>query len=172
VDPDPVKLVVGFIYREELVFERAAGVLEESFGGIDLVSSRFPFDTTDYYEEEMGSPLFRRFCSFGRLIHPGGLVDVKLGCRDVENEFRVDGDRSVNLDPGYMDFGKFLLASFKHRANKVYLSHGVYADLTLLFEGGEFVPFPWSFADMKSGRYRDYFHRVRDLYRRALRGGG
>ncbi len=166
---DPVKLVVGLIYREEREFERAAEALGREFGEIDLVSRPYPFDMTSYYDEEMGRPLFRRFCSFRRLIDPGGLVEVKLTCRDIEDTLRVSGKRSVNIDPGYLDFGKFLLASFKHRANKVYLSRGVYADLTLLFEKGEFIPFSWSFADMKSDRYRDYFLRVRDLYRRSMR---
>ena len=105
---DPVKLVVGLIYREERVFESVSGVLVKEYGEIDLETPPFPFDMTDYYCEEMGSPLFRRFCSFARLIDPGCLVDVKLGCREVEEQFSTEGKRRVNLDPGYLDFGKFL----------------------------------------------------------------
>lgn len=169
MDVDPVKLVVGLIYREEGVVERVSGILTGKYGEIDLETPPYPFDMTDYYREEMGEPLFRRFCSFERLIDPGALVDVKLDCREVEDQFSTGGKRRVNLDPGYLDFGKFLFASFKYRANKVYLGAGVYADLTLLFEKGRFEPFPWSFADMKSGRYHEFLLQTRDLYRRAMR---
>ena len=81
-----------------------------------------------------------------------------------------EGGRRVNIDPGYMDYYKIILASFKEGPQKVYLGEGVYADPILLFFEGEYGPLPWTFPDFKSGLYRDDFREIRALYKKARRG--
>ena len=44
--------------------------------------------------------------------------------------------RPVNLDPGYLESGKLILASMKNFSHRVYLSAGVYAEVTLMFRHG------------------------------------
>ncbi|MFQ6103711.1 MAG: DUF4416 family protein [Candidatus Glassbacteria bacterium] len=169
MEPDPVKFVIGVIYREGRFMEEAIGMLVDELGETDSVSPPFSFNATDYYNEEMGSPLYRRFLSIKRLMSPGELVGVKLLSREIEKRLTDHGRRRVNLDPGYMDYGKFVLASFKYKANKIYLDRGVYADPALYYEKGMFRPYPWSFPDMRSGAYNDFFLNARSLYREAMK---
>ena len=48
--------------------------LENSFGPVDMISAWFPFDYTDYYEAEMGKPLFRRIFVFKELVEQDSLL--------------------------------------------------------------------------------------------------
>jgi hypothetical protein len=74
--------------------------------------------------------------------------------------------RRVNLDPGIMDYDKFVLASAKYNGQKVYLDRGIWADLTLHYEKGRFDPYPWSFPDFKSRIYDGAFMEIRQLYKK------
>jgi hypothetical protein len=121
---------------------------------------------TDYYAEEMGKPLFRVFYGFQKLIDPGTLATIKLTTNQLEAQFSSDGKRRVNLDPGYLDTDKFVLASTKHNAQKIYLAHGIWADPTLRYEKGKYHPYPWSFPDFRSNRYQSTFMRLRDIYKK------
>ncbi len=169
MEPDPVKYLIGMIFKEERYADRALRFLGEREGDVDFVSPPFPFDETDYYRDEMGAPLYRKFFTFSRLRSPGDLVGLKLVSRDVEEELKRQGSRTVNLDPGYMDFGKIVLASFKYKVNKIYLDRGVYADPVLYYEKRTFLPHPWTFPDMRGGRYEETFLHVRSLYRETMK---
>ena len=70
--PDPVKLICGMIAAETCLFRpRAADELAGRFGPVDVVSDDIPFDMTDYYRAEMGSPLWRRFVRLRPPDRPG-----------------------------------------------------------------------------------------------------
>jgi hypothetical protein len=168
-DPDPVKYVVGAIFGDESIAGRAIECLEEDLGEVDYVSPVFVFDATNYYCDEMGSPLYRKFYAFKRLASPGDLARVKVMASRIEEQFARQGRRQVNLDPGYVDIGKYVLASFKYKVDKVYLDRGVYADPTLYYENRTFLAYPWSFPDMKCGVYSDTFLHIRKLYKENLR---
>jgi hypothetical protein len=171
--PDPVKLFVGILYSDEELLEQAAQRLEEVHGPVDFRSAPVPFEVTDYYQEEMGGPISRLFVSFGELIDPGRLAEIKIGANKIENRLAVDGRRRVNLDPGYMDVCKVVLASAKYNGQKIYLADGIYADPTLHYEKGHFQPYPWSFPDFQTGQYEKIFLRIRELYKaKKKRSGG
>jgi hypothetical protein len=129
----------------------------------------FPFVETDYYESEMGANLYRGIISFEQLVHPGTLVSAKQAAKQLEDTLRIDGGRRVNIDIGYMDMFKVVLASFKGRSNKIYLAEGVWADPVLYFEGGHYKTFMWGFPDFKSGIYNPDFSHIRSLYKTQLR---
>ena len=56
-----VKLIVGFIFKEDLSFTSCAGYLKRKFGPIDFESPSLDFNLTDYYEKEFGIGLKRKF---------------------------------------------------------------------------------------------------------------
>jgi hypothetical protein len=167
----PVKLFTGILCADDALLEGARRTLENRFGPVDYVSSRFLFDLTNYYENEMGASIGRWFWSFERLIDPGILPQVKLFTNDTESEFAGDGKRKINLDPGYLDFHKVILASVKERAQKIYLGSGIYADPTLYYLKGRFHCYDWSLPDFKTDLYYPVFEELRKLYRTALRIG-
>ncbi|MGD9140953.1 MAG: DUF4416 family protein [bacterium] len=166
--PQPVQLVMGVIYGDEGFLEEAATGLAGELGEIDLRSEAFEFDVTDYYQDEMGPGLKRVFLSFKNLIDPGDIVDIKLMAAGLEQEMSREGKRTVNLDPGYMDFNKLVLVSAKFLAQKIYLAKGVYADPTIYYDKG-WRDYEWAFPDFRSGRYGGFFSEVRNLYKAKMR---
>jgi hypothetical protein len=173
VRPQPVALIMGVLYGDEVLTGWLEPELESEFGEIDARSEPFDFDVTDYYESEMGPGLKRRFYGFKELIDPGGIVDIKVAAMRIEVSMSRDGGRTVNLDPGYMDFNKVVLVSAKFHAQKIYLRKGVYADPTIYYDKGWKVH-DWAFPDFRSGLYDDFFTGVRNAYKRKVRdlGGG
>ena len=164
-EPWMVKLFVGILYSDLAKLTRALELLQQRYGDMDYRSPSFEFDFTDYYVPEMGSPIFRMFVSFERLIHPKDIARIKVETNDIENTLADDGHRKVNLDAGYMDYDKVVLASAKYNGQKIYLDKGIWADLTLHYEKGRFDPYPWSFPDFKQRIYEKVFLEIRQRYK-------
>ena len=167
--PQPVKLFCGLLYSDETLLEWACENLQQAYGQIDYRSAKFDFTITDYYVPEMGAPIWRQFISFFELIDPARLARIKIECNAIEDELASQGMRKVNLDPGYLDYDKVVLASAKYNANKVYLDFGIYADPTLFYERGHYCSNPHSFPDFKSGLYEAAFLHIRAQYKGRLR---
>jgi hypothetical protein len=167
--PLPVKYFIAALYSDELVLNDALVIIQKEWGDIDYQSSDFPFDVTDYYVPEMGEGIKRRIITITRLYAPTLLVDMKLRCNEIELELARDSKRSVNLDAGYLDHNKIVLASAKEAGQKVYLDKGIYADLAGRYKTGKYLPFEWSFPDFKDGRYDQHLLLIRKIYMKQLR---
>ncbi len=163
--PPFAKLLVSVIYREEDRFAEVREVLSERFGAVERTSDRFPFDRTDYYEREMGAPLFRRFVVVGETVPRDALASLKVRAEEVEDGFSVAGNRTVNIDPGLLTEENFLLATGKNYSHRVYLRDGVFADLTLVYRKGEYLPLPWTYPDIASPGIRAFLAQVREELR-------
>lgn len=161
---DPAKLIIGVLLRETDLLETVAGHLAERFGPPDLVSPWLPFDYTDYYRPEMGAPLRRRMFAFSRLAEPDGLADIKLATNALEDRFRRDGNRRFNLDPGFVTRERLVLATGKNFTHRIYLGKGIFADLTLIYTGGDFRPLPWTFPDYADRPVKTFVRQVRNRY--------
>lgn len=168
--PQQVKLLAGILFTDKGLLQHCSTLLADSFGPIDFRSRVFPFTVSDYYFSEMGSPIHRIFVSFERLVGPGDLVNIKLQSNQIEGKLTVSGKRKVNIDTGYLDFDKVVLASAKYNGDKVYLGRGIWADLTMRYAKGEFRPYPWSFPDFKEGLYNKIFMEIRRRYKRQVKG--
>jgi hypothetical protein len=167
-EPKPVKLFVGALFSPEVDLDPVRERLEEAFGPIDYTSKPLPFEVTDYYEREMGPHLKRVFFSFLHLVNPGELASIKGKTNLLEEELALEGRRRVNLDPGYMDYYKIVLASGKPSGQKVYLGQGIYADPALYYDRG-WKPYDWGFPDFRQGLYNQEFNAIRGFYKRQCR---
>ena len=167
--PEPVKLVVSILSGDEALLEEAEARLQEAFGPVDYRSGLLPFHHTAYYEPEMGPNLKRRIVAFQRLVDPGDLATIKGRTNALEAGWAVGGKRRVNLDPGYVDLAKLVLASTKDHGHRVYLGQGIYAEVTLQYRGGRFQPWPWTYPDYASEEYCRLFGEIRALYHAQLR---
>lgn len=141
----------------------------EAVGEIDQIGAPYPFDHTDYYGDEMGIDLRRMIVSFRRLGPPTALVPLKLRAYEMEKQFSREGMRTINIDPGYMDFHKVVLASFKEGPQKIYLTQGIWADPQLLFQHGAFKPLPWTFPDFQKGLYNTTLAAIRECYKKQMK---
>src|ERR1041385_4514381 len=168
--PDPAKAFVAVLYRDDDALARTRELITVRVGPIDYEGGDHPFEDTDYYAEEMGRGLRRRLFSISTLLSPEEIVDVKLASIGIERDLRgPQGARRVNLDPGYLDVHKVVLASVKPGGLKVHLGRGVFADVVLRYEKGHFLPFSWTFVDFRTGAYEPELIRMREVYKRDLR---
>ena len=168
---EPVKLVVAVLCSNPDALAKSCEGLRSRRGGIDHQGAARPFNLTDYYEKEMGTELGRSILSFDRLASPDELVDFKHECVELEHSLaESSGQRAVNLDPGYLDHGKLVLASLKAAGQKIYLARGVYADLVGRYGGGRYRPFEWTFPDFSAGLYDEELAAIRERYLEQLRG--
>lgn len=165
----PVLHFVSILYADRAAHQKAVNQLEEQLGPFAHQSPAFPFDFTDYYAAEMGSPLYRTFHVQGTLQSAEQMIPIKQACLRVENELKNKGNRTVNLDPGYLDLYKLVLASEKFRGHKIYLGEGICADLTLLLGRKSVKPFPWTFPDFRCDRYYPFILEMRGVARKLLR---
>ncbi|MDD3992154.1 MAG: DUF4416 family protein [Desulfobacterales bacterium] len=167
--PDPVKLVIGAVVSEKALLEQVAPELESLFGPLDILSAWMAFDQTDYYAKEMGPVLWRRMMAFKRLVDPGRLAAVKLATNEIEAQWTADGRRRVNLDPGILSRERFVLATGKNFSHRIYLSDGIWADLTLVFCHGGYDPLPWTYPDYAAPEMRALLAMIREKYRVDLK---
>jgi hypothetical protein len=162
--PRPAKLVIGFFLKEKRFGDSVIKALVEKFGPVDVASSWFPFDFTTYYNDEMGTPLFRRLFGFKRLIEQRDLAQIKLATNSLEHQYSFGGKRPVNIDPGYLLHERFVLATGKNYSHRIYIGKGIYADLTLVYTHGRFEPLPWTYPDYASKNIIDFIGKVRKKY--------
>jgi len=174
-EPLPVKLLMPMLGKHTEAFEVAEKTLIKHLGPIDYHSPRLPFEHTAYYEEEMGDHLERQFLSFEELIDPGDIVDVKTLTNSLEEQWRQEGKRRINLDPGYIAPAKLVLATTKNHGHRLYLGQGIYGEVTLMYRDNDFRPLFWTYPDYRTEAYREIMRTIREIYMaqiRALRASG
>ena len=174
----PVLLVTAVFSRYSELLPQTRTLLEALFGPVQLASPPFVFDQTAYYQASMGPDLLKQFLVFRDLVAPECLPDIKLRTNALEEELaaarRYPEARPLNIDPGLLELGKFLLATTKDQAHRVYLRDGIFAEVTLRYHAGAFEPWPWTYADYRLPCVHAFLQLARDYYRQRLReeGGG
>lgn len=165
--PEEVRIFAGVMYRDEGALQGVIDELEARLGKVYLRSPVFDFNFTDYYEEEMGTGLEKVFIGFKEPISPDELAGVKTFTNLLEERLtiKVKGTlkRRVNIDPGYIDRNKVVLASTKNRSQRIYLRDGIYAEVTLIFKGKICEPLPWTYPDFKTSLACSFFLSLRGL---------
>lgn len=172
--PQPVKLLCGLLSGDVDLLRRARQLLVRRLGPTDLESDVWPFSQTDFYEEEMGSDLKRQFLSFAEPVPPEALVGIKHETNTIEAEIAeqcagLEIARPVNLDPGYVDLGKLVLATTKDRSHRIYVGQRMYAEVTLHFMNGGWQAWPWTYPDYLRAEYHEFFLRMRERLRAQRR---
>jgi hypothetical protein len=164
-----VKLFCGLIFRETAVAEKAKVILGEHFSSIDSQSALIPFEFTDYYQAEMGAPLFRQFVSFGELLPPEKLPAIKIFTNRLEKQSAKAGKRAINLDPGYISDANVIIATSKNHYHRVPLKRGIYAHLEYVLKNKQISFLPWTYPDFQTAAYLDFFRQLYILFRQNSR---
>jgi hypothetical protein len=169
---DLALLVVAVFSRHQEAMAWARLRLEATFGPVALASEPYQFNQTHYYDEEMGPGLEKQLLAFHDLTRLDELARIKRFTNDLERQLaegRTFAERRpLNLDPGLLTLGKFMLATTKDQAHRIYVGDGIYAEVTLRFQGGAFEPWPWTYADYREPHVPAFLKQARDFYRQRL----
>lgn len=160
------KLIIGVIYHEKEILDKAMEILISEFGEIDAVCEEFSFseEFSTYYDEEIGGEGLRRIYSFKTLVDPARQADIKIRTNEIEGSFSADEKRKINLDPGFINHGRLMLATTKKAGFRIPLRDGIYTELTLFYARGGWHKFPWSYRDYQSERVQRFLSQVRNIY--------
>ena len=168
-EPKPVMLLLAVFSRHEDALDWARDWAIRNWGPLALESPRFPFEETAYYEQDMGSGLMKTFLVFERLVDPACLAAAKLASNQAERTFAASSghpeQRPLNLDPGYLNESKLVLASTKDHAHRIYLDQGIFAEITLRFHRKDWQPWEWTYPDYRRPDFQAFFSTARDRFR-------
>ena len=170
--PEPGLLTFGVLLGARVDPGAVLEALEARFGAVALATPLRPFGHTTYYEREMGPGIRRLHLVMEGRHDPGGLAALKLRSNAFEGEWARAGRRRVNLDPGILGLGQLVLATGKPAAHRVYLAHGIYAEVEYVFERGSFRPLPWTYPDYREPAVIGFFNGARERLRRLRKETG
>jgi len=165
----PEKLIIAVLISREDFSGKLIMKLEDNFGPIDYRSKILNFNYTNYYDPEMGTNIKRFFLSFQNLISPDKLPDIKILTNTIENSFREDTNRQINLDPGMLSMKSFILATTKNNGHRIPLQKGIYGEVTLLFVNKKFQSLPWTYVDYQSEDYSKVLNKIRVIYKNNIK---
>lgn len=145
------------------------------FGEISARTEVYSFSQfSRYYDREMGGPVWKYLVALERYRNPDELVEVKLFTEDLQGRSLRESPggraRLVNIDPGYLNGWQVVLATVKNSSHRIYLSSGVYCELTLRYKNNRYESMPWTYPDYAvpfvqeflSARRAEYLSRCGD----------
>jgi hypothetical protein len=166
--PPPARLILSIVYSSLDALADALKVVEKRFGRVQFETMEIPCSDAALYREEMGAPLLRRLFSFERLVSRDALADIKNACHKIEPMFADHVDdyifRTVNIDPGILTPDNLVMASHREYNHRLYLKDGVFAEIALIYAGGQFKRLPWTHPDLCHREAIDFFLRVRESF--------
>ncbi len=164
--PKPVKLIVGILAADRQCLHEAVDAIIGKVGTTDFTSDVWPFDKTDYYNDQTGPNILRQFVSIEKLIDPGKLARIKCKTNKIEQNLAkslgLPLPRPVNLDPGIIEPSKLILATTKNYSHRIYIGKKMYAEVTLMFDKGHWRPLDYTYPDYRQKCYFDFFDSVRN----------
>jgi hypothetical protein len=156
IGPPTVKLICAITFAPEINLDDVFFSLEGAFGLIDGKSDIIEFTHTDYYAAEMGPGLKKLLVSFDHDFQANDLWIAKRTTIDIEQVYMKNGKRRINLDVGYLETSKLVLASTKNFSHRISLNQGIYAEVTMLYADGEFKKLPWTYPDYLEPAFQSF----------------
>jgi hypothetical protein len=167
--PKSVKYFASLIFRNQISLYEAKGELASFIGTIEESTDLVPFLHSTYYDKEMGGYLQRLFVLFEPLLHRDLLPEIKLKTNEIEKLLSANGKRTINIDPGYIALEHVILATTKGYSHRVYLTRGIYADLTLMYHNGTYKALDWTYPDYREKETISMMNRWRESYKGKLK---
>ncbi len=166
----PVLFFCGILASTDAALEIAQSRLQALLGRIEIETTPYQHKYTSYYKKQMGDNILRKFVAFLPLRQPTELKTLKLKTNETEqelaDELKTPFARPVNLDPGYLDEPRVVLASCKDYNHRIALGDGVFADLHLIYRRTlGYMGLEWSYQDYTDEVANDFFLQCRKLLR-------
>ncbi|HEX2931353.1 MAG TPA: DUF4416 family protein [Candidatus Binatia bacterium] len=172
--PKPAKYFVALLSSSPELLPAVEADLISLLDEIDGRSEVIAWSASTFYEKEMGTGLLRYFLSFLTPRSPEDLAAIKLQTQRIEERYRnqASAGRQVNLDPGYLDAFKVVLASTKNASQRIYLHSGIYGEATLFYHDGGFHGLSYTYPDYLWSETLAFLTTLRNAYLAQLRGLG
>ena len=160
--PPKAKLLFALLWSDEAVLSEVEEKIQKSYGKIQSELNAFLFDSTNYYEMEMGGNLKKKFIFVGNKVDRTELVKIKNRCVELEDLFlNSNGDRKINIDPMIMTEENLVVATGKLFPHRPYLGEGVFAQVELVRKKGHFEGLPWTYPDYLENV--KFFEKIYDI---------
>jgi hypothetical protein len=161
--PALTKIFFGLIYKDSKGLEFATRKISQ-LGKIDVQSIEIPFDFTNYYKDEMGDILKRKWLAIDKIIPENDLADLKQKAVNWEKELTFEGKRTLNCDPGGICDNRVVLVTTKNFSHRIYIGKGIFAEVTLIYIGDKFQPQKWTYPDYKSDIFQDFAKKCKKKF--------
>ncbi len=161
-------MIFGVMYIDNDVLKRAQEEISRLFGDIDAKSENYDMDeVTKYYREEMGDDITKFLLAVNNEPIPGSLPDIKTKAMELEERFsrkeKGKKRRRINLDPGFLTPSSFVLSTSKNYAHRIHIGKKVFAELTLMYKGNEFISLPWTYPDYETDPVQKFLKKQRQI---------
>lgn len=173
VEHKPVVLITAITSRHPEALAWTVDQAVAQWGTISIRSPIFDFTETDFYTKSMGNELKKQFLAFANPFDPGEIAPTKIISNQWEQDYKRQGsfaeDRPVNIDPGYVSEAKLVLVTSKDRDHRIYLSQGIFAEVTLHYRGGNWTASRWTYPDYQRADFQAFFSECRQQVREQIR---
>lgn len=164
----PALLFYGALYHDEAIYQQALQRLTQTHGAAMLETPPADWSHSSYYRDELGGDIKRRFIFFERLIDQSDLLEIKRSAMALEDALSLDGNRRVNLDPGYLTEAKVVLSTKKDYGHRLCIGKGIFAEVTLRYAKDTFVPHIFTYDEYASPDNVAMFLTMREGLRAML----
>jgi hypothetical protein len=169
--PTPSLPFCSFLYREDLL---KSSDFSKTWEDWFKKSTKFhhPFcSMKEYYSKEMGpSDSLNRFFLIGLEQVPREIIlSGKIKAQMEEKKFSVENARMVNIDFGVISLENLILATNKPFAHRIYMTDGIYQELTYFFQNKTFNTLPWTYPDYAHPEILNFFNLARNILLSRIR---
>jgi hypothetical protein len=169
----PVKYFAAVAHTPGIDLEHVIKEIETIFSPVEITSPVYDYTHfTEYYNQEMGAEITKKFIVFRNVMSPGLLPKMKLAANTLEDKYKIENRRPLNIDPGYISEAKLILATTKNYSHRIYLNSGIFGDLHLMFSHKQFQAMPWTYPDYQTPEMLRFFEGVRERYLQQVKDMG
>ncbi|EDP73855.1 DUF4416 family protein [Hydrogenivirga sp. 128-5-R1-1] len=162
-------LLFALMWKDKENLEKVENHLKKFYGQFLIETAPFELPYSKYYFEEMGYPLFKKFVAVNYLTTHLNLANIKKHCMFIEDKYRNNRNRTVNIDPILVDEEKVLVATKKYRGNRIQIDKDIFVEIELWYHDKEFKSFLWTYLDYKENT--EFFKKARKLLKKLKKEG-
>ncbi len=166
--PLPASFFVIVSYENEEAYYRFKEKAEDTFSQTLYESNPLP-KWSHQFENFLDSPLgrFTRILSLKRRISREELPSLQKECLKFQNSLHKS-DESFRAFPGYLTPYNLVLGSLEEDLHRVYLFHGVFAEIIYTYQGQKWISQSSASGFFKHPEVIYFFTNLRESYVTSL----
>lgn len=166
--PLPASFFIVVSYENEEAYYRLKEKAEDTFSQALYESKPLP-KWTHQFENFLDSPIgrFTRILSLKRRISREELPSLQKECTKFQTTLRKS-DESIRILPGYLTPYNLVLASLEEDLHRIYMFHGVFAEIIYTYQGQKWIPQSSASEFFKHPEVLYFFTNLRESYVSSL----